>query len=161
MCGAPCCHRVSSKLSLNQTLWHMRNHYEGTWLDPTKDVGGGAFHSPYRLGLGRTWEYGGETYLNERSIGVEYAAMNIACVGRRTHRYGIVWWGADDSSFSLHAPLYGVTSRLPRSHDGGDCMGRVACREALGLPGSIAHFSLETMHWVRVLPCSYHATLFF
>lgn len=141
--------KASRKLSVNETMWHMRNHYEGTWFDPRSDVGAGAWQSPYRLGGGATWTYSGSRYVNERFIGTEKAAMNIVANQRPAHRYGVLWFGADDSTFSLHTPLYGATARLPRAWDGGNCTGRAACREAFGLPGSITKFSLESMHWVQ------------
>eukprot|EP00929_Paragymnodinium_shiwhaense_P002818 TRINITY_DN103117_c0_g1_i1.p1 TRINITY_DN103117_c0_g1~~TRINITY_DN103117_c0_g1_i1.p1 ORF type:complete len:608 (-),score=54.10 TRINITY_DN103117_c0_g1_i1:41-1864(-) len=147
--------KVGHKISVNESMWHMRNHYEGTVLDPRNDVGAGAWHSPYRLGEDMTWKYNGATYVNERQIGTQKAAMNIVANQRPNHKFGIVWWGPDDSSFSLHAPLYGATNRLPPSHDGGNCTGRAACRKAFGLPGNITKFSLQTMHWVTQLVANY------
>ena len=42
-------------VSVNDTLWQMRNHFEGLWLDPTTDVGAENWATPYRLGEGLTW----------------------------------------------------------------------------------------------------------
>jgi len=147
--------KAGHKINVNESMWHMRNHYEGTVLDPRNDVGAGPWHSPERLGEGLKWKYKDATYVNERKIGTPKAAMNIVCNQRPHKKFGIVWWGPDDSTFSLHAPLYGATTRLPPSHDGGNCTGRAACRKAFGLPGNITKFSLQTMHWVTQLVANY------
>mmetsp|Transcript_78340 Transcript_78340/g.135861 ORF Transcript_78340/g.135861 Transcript_78340/m.135861 type:complete len:293 (+) Transcript_78340:1-879(+) len=130
----------------------MRNHYEGTWFDPSRDIGAGQWHLPYRLGSpGLTWTYNGKRYTNERNVGVEKAAINIVANQRKDQRFGVLWFGVDDSTFSLHTPIYGVTTQLPASWDGGNCTGRAACREAFGLPGTITKFSTQAMHWVGQL----------
>jgi len=143
--------KAGHKIDVNESIWHMRNHYEGTILDPTGDVGAGAWHSPYRLGEGLVWTYRGKTFVNERKIGTQKAAMNIIANQRSQQKFGVVWWGPADSTFSLHTPIYGVTTRLPPSHDGGNCTGRAACRKEFGLPGNVTKFSLQTMHWVSKL----------
>lgn len=56
-------------ISLNETMWHMRNHFENTYLDPSLDVGAEQDASPYRLGEGLTWDYGDNEYVSERFIG--------------------------------------------------------------------------------------------
>lgn len=148
--------RVAHKLSVNDSIWLMRDHFEGTWFDTSQDVGAGAWHLPYRLGApGLTWKYKGETYVNERNIGVEKAALNIIANQRANHQFGVLWFGVDDSTFSLHAPIYGATTRLPPAWDGGNCLGRATCREALGLPGTITKFSTQAMHWVGQLIANY------
>jgi dipeptidase len=148
--------RVARKLSVNDSMWLMRDHYEGSWFDPTRDVGSGRYRTPYRLGAaGLNWEYEGKSYWNERLIGVEKTAINIIANQRPGHPYGVLWFGVDDPTFSVHTPLYGVTSRLPPAWDGGNCTGRAACREAFGLPGTITKFSLDAMHWVGQLVANF------
>lgn len=48
----------------------MSSHYEGSWFDPSVDVGAGAEHTPYRWN-GLTWDYDNLTYVNERFIGTD------------------------------------------------------------------------------------------
>jgi len=146
---------VKHKLSVNQTMWHMRNHYEGLWFDQSLDVGAGERASPYRLGQGLTWKHGGKNYVHERLIGVEKAAINQIFNARPEHKFGLVWFGVDDSTFSLHTPVYGVTTKLPAAWAGADCSGRAKCREAAGLPGTIGKFSTKAMHWVQQMVANY------
>merc|ERR1712137_660422 len=139
--------RTNQRLSVNDTMWHMRNHYEGTWFDSRYDVSAGEFSSPYRLGMGLTWDYGGKTYVNERPIGTYYAGWNVIMTQRPTQKYSVVWWGAGDSTFSPKTPFYGVTTRIPNSFSGSNCTGRSLCRVQAGLPGTVTEFSWDTMHW--------------
>ena len=138
----------SKLLTVNATFWLMRNHYEGTWLDPSLDVGSGIDASPYRLGASLTWSYEGADYVNERFIGTQAAAWSFIANQRKEQRYSVLWFGVDDSTFSVKTPFYGATSEVPSSYSGANCTGRSACREASGLPGSITSYTLETMHWI-------------
>lgn len=93
----------------------MRNHYEGTALDSRQDVGAGPFHSVFR-NPPSMWQSGGHEYVNERHVGVPYAAMHYTAQLRAWLPKpigGINWFSVDDSSFSVHAPFHGCTTRLP------------------------------------------------
>jgi hypothetical protein len=76
---------VRPREKLSHTAVHalMSNHYEQTWLDPSKDVGAGAEHSPYRWN-GLTWTSDGKSYVNERVVGVHYTGTCISHAPR-TH----------------------------------------------------------------------------
>ena len=39
--------RPASPLSLNHTMWAMRQHYEDSWFDSRADLGAGPYASPY------------------------------------------------------------------------------------------------------------------
>jgi len=140
--------KVDRKLTVNDTMWHMRNHYEGTWLDPRKDVGAGDWALPNRF-TSLQWSYGGADYVNERPIGVQYAGWNFVGVQRPNHRHSIIWFGADDSTFSIRAPFYGATNRVPLAWDDANCTGQTACRERNGLPGTRTKFSMKSQHWIQ------------
>jgi dipeptidase len=129
--------KAGHKISVNETMWHMRNHFEGTWFDPRGDVGAQAWHGPNRLGEDLVWDYQDVSYVNERPIGTQYAAWNFVGVQRSSQKYSVLWFGADDSTFSLHTPFYGAASRVPPAWDGATCTGRDLCRARLGLPGTI------------------------
>jgi dipeptidase len=62
----------------------LSSHYEGSWLDPSLDVGAGPEHSPYRWN-GLSWVGpDDETYVNERVVGTQ--------VSSNTHtRYFFFW----------------------------------------------------------------------
>jgi hypothetical protein len=57
----------------------------------------------------------------------------------------VLWFGVDDSTFSIKTPIYGATSKVPPSYDGGDCTGRSACRAKAGLPGSITEYDINSI----------------
>lgn len=68
--------KPDQKVSVNDTMWHMREHYDGLWLDGTNDIGATGARTPYRFG-GLTWKYKGITYVNERPVGVPYTGMRF------------------------------------------------------------------------------------
>ena len=55
--------KINHKLTVNDTMWLMRNHYEGTGLDPRHDVGAQAWHLPNRLGEDLSWSSGNKVYM--------------------------------------------------------------------------------------------------
>ena len=55
------------KLAASDLMGYMRDHYEGTPLDMTRDIGAGPHRLPYRW-RPLTWEVNGVTYCNERAI---------------------------------------------------------------------------------------------
>lgn len=149
--------KAGLKISVNDTMWHMRNHYEGTWFDTAVDVGAQAWGGRNRLGEDLIWGLQGakEQYVNERPIGTQYAGWNMIGNQRPKERFSVLWFGVDDSSFSLHTPFYGPSHAVPAAWSDGNCTNRAACREAAGLPGSMLHFSMDAMHWVQNLISNY------
>ena len=63
----------------------------------------------------------------------------------------VLWFGADDHSWSPKIPIHGGAREVHRSYDDGDCAGRSACRRALGLPGTTTEFSLENAWWLSTI----------
>lgn len=147
--------KTNQRLTVNDTMWHMRNHYEGTWFDPSSDIGAGHFSLPNRLGMGLQWQYKGKSYANERPIGTQYAAWNSIYNQRPDKKYSVNWWGPDDSTFSPHVPFYGAATRIPPSHNGGNCTGMSWCRVELGLPGHMSKFNIGSMHWITNMVANY------
>lgn len=145
--------KVNHKIDVNETMWHMRNHYQGTSLDPTFDVGAGAWHSPYRFG--RIGKYQGASYVNERSIGHATTAWNFVSEQRPHQKFSVLWFGVDDSTFTLRAPFYGVTTRVPAAWDDANCTSRDPCRESFKLPGTVRKFSFRSMWWVSNMIANY------
>ncbi|MGZ3460078.1 MAG: C69 family dipeptidase, partial [Archangium sp.] len=62
--------KPDKKLSVQDVMGLMRDHYEGTSLDMTKDVGAGPFAVPYRW-RPMTWEVDGKKYVHERAISTQ------------------------------------------------------------------------------------------
>lgn len=94
----------------------MRNHYEGTVLDPRLDVGAGDSGSPFRV-RPIVWKHDNNTYVNERSVGTQQAGWNFVAQLRGwlpAPIGGIIWFGVDDATFSVHAPFHGSTTTVPK-----------------------------------------------
>jgi dipeptidase len=60
--------KPKAKLTLDAMHKLMSHHFEGSWFDPSTDVGAGAELSPYRWN-GLEWESNGQSYVNERIVG--------------------------------------------------------------------------------------------
>jgi dipeptidase len=113
--------KPSSKLSLADVMQAMRNHYEGTALDNTgtlfSDVGSGAFHNPNRNSpiVWQTETNKGEQFFNERTIAQPPTGWSIVMQSRPNfprEMTSVLWYGIDDSSTSVHFPLYGSATRV-------------------------------------------------
>lgn len=99
----------------------MRNHYEGTALDNSgtefPDVGAESAHRPIRAGS-LTWSAPsspGKTFFNERTIAQSPTGWSIVCQTRADvpkEMAAIMWFGIDDSSTSVHFPVYGSVTRV-------------------------------------------------
>jgi dipeptidase len=115
------------QLSPQDVMQAMRNHYEGTALDGTgkvfPDVGAAQYADPNRKAP-TEWtasDAPGRTYFNERNIGQAPTGWSIVCQARPNvprHMAALLWFGIDDSSTSVHWPLYGSATRVPKSWAG-------------------------------------------
>lgn len=113
--------KPTEKLGSEDLMQAMRNHYEGTPLDNTghlfSDVGAGPFYDPIRNHPG-TWSASsspGKTYFHERTIAQSPTGWSIVCQARPNvprQMAGLLWFGIDDSSTSVHFPLYGSATRI-------------------------------------------------
>lgn len=114
--------KPSAKLSAQDVMQSMRNHYEGTALDTTgklfSDVGAAQFSDPNRNRPGE-WsasKYPGRTFFNERTIAQSPTGWSIVCQSRPSvprEMAALLWFGIDDSSTSVHWPIYGSMTRIP------------------------------------------------
>jgi dipeptidase len=101
------------KLTVQDVMNMMRDHYEGTPLDMTKDMGAGPYTLPYRW-RPMTWELDGKTYLNERATSTQQTGFSFITQSRGwlpDHIGGINWFGVDDTYGTVYIPMYcGMTS---------------------------------------------------
>lgn len=144
---------VRPKKKLTRATIHamLGSHYEGSFFDPTKDVGAGAEHTPYRWN--GHWSVDGKHYLNERVIGTQATAWHYVAQVKGgavpAPMRALVWFGADDHAWAPKVPLYCGATAVDRTYDDGNCSARLACRRALGLPGSMMEFSWDDAWWVN------------
>jgi dipeptidase len=114
-------------LSPQEVMESMRNHYEGTALDNTgklfPDVGAAQFYLPNRNSP-ITWtapSYPANEYFHERTIAQPPTGWSIVCQSRPNvprQMAALMWFGIDDSSTSVHFPVYGSVTRVPEGWAG-------------------------------------------
>jgi dipeptidase len=100
------------KISVQDMMSFMRDHFEGTPLDMTKDVGAGPYHLPYRW-RPLTWKVNGQEYCNERAAATQQTGFSFIAESRNwlpDWIGGIIWFGVDDAATTVYAPMYcGIT----------------------------------------------------
>ncbi|CAE7586007.1 pepDA [Symbiodinium microadriaticum] len=142
----------SSRVSRQELHAMLSSHFEGSWFDPTLDVGAGAEHTPYRWN-GLTWmSSSGQQYVNERVVGTQATAWHFVSVVNPdlpTPMRALSYFGVDDHAWSPKVPLFGGATKVHRSYDDGNCSARVACRQDLELPGYMMEFDWNAAFWVN------------
>lgn len=102
-------------LSLQDVQNGMRDHYEGTPFDVTKDLGGGIYNMPYRLSP-LSFKYDGKEYFNERPISTFQTAFTFVAQMRSSLPNpigGVMWFGTDDANMIVYTPVYCCTTKVP------------------------------------------------
>lgn len=103
------------KISVQDVMQLMRDHYEGTSLDMTKDLGAGPFECPYRW-RPMTWELNGEKYLHERATGTHQTGFSFVAQARNwlPDKFGgVFWFGVDDAASSCYVPMFCGINQIP------------------------------------------------
>ena len=111
----PLCISVPEKLSVKDVADAMRDHYEGTPMDMTQDIGAGGNALPYRW-RPMDFEVDGKKYINERAIATQQTGFWF--VGQSRPAYpdligGILWFGTDDAATSYITPIYTNVKEVP------------------------------------------------
>ncbi len=107
--------KPAQKVGMKDIADVMRDHYEGTPMDMTTDIGAGGHHTPYRW-RPMHFEYDGKEYLNERAIATQQTGFWIVCQGRSwlpDEIGGILWFGVDDAATSCLTPIYTSITKVP------------------------------------------------
>lgn len=103
--------KPTDKISPKQLFDAMRDHYEGTPMDMTTDLGAGGHALPYRW-RPMSFEVDGVTYMNERATATQQTGFWM--VGQaRPGKVGILWFGVDDAATSCLTPIYCNTTEVP------------------------------------------------
>lgn len=111
--------KPKQKLSLQDVMNSMRDHYEGTPFDITKDVGAGLYEAPYRP-TPLVWEHKGKKYFNERPISTQQTAGTYVIQLRASLPNaigGVLWYGNDDPNMVAYTPVYCCASKAPECYD--------------------------------------------
>jgi len=103
----PLCIKPDHKLDVRDAMELMRDHFEGTEFDMTKDVGAGPFASPYRW-RPMTWKLDGQEYLHERAISTQQTGFSFVAQSRAwlpDPVGGVLWFGVDDTYTTCYVPV--------------------------------------------------------
>lgn len=107
--------KPSEKISVKDLADVMRDHYEGTPMDMTQDIGAGGNALPYRW-RPMDFEYEGKTYTNERAIATQQTGFWFVGQSRGwlpDMIGGIIWFGTDDAATSYVTPVYTNVTEVP------------------------------------------------
>jgi len=93
----------------------MRDHFEGTPFDMTKDPGAGSFGVPYRW-RPLTYTVDSAEYVNERAIATQQTGFSFVAQMRNwmpDAAGGILWFGVDDANTSVYVPIFCGINKIP------------------------------------------------
>ena len=96
------------KLRVQDVMELMRDHFQGTKMDMTQDLGAGPFKCPYRWRpMGFTID--GQEYVHERAISTQQTGFSMVIESREhmpTFAKGLMWFGVDDTYSTVYMPIY-------------------------------------------------------
>lgn len=107
--------KPDKKLTLQDVMGLMRDHFEGTPLDMTQDVGAGPFKLPYRW-RPLTYKVDSVEYCNERAASTQQTGFSFVAQSRSwlpNPIGGILWFGVDDTYSTCYAPMYCGINKVP------------------------------------------------
>ena len=105
------------KLDMHDVANAMRDHYEGTKMDMTTDIGAGPYKVPYRW-RPMSWKYNGVSYVHERATATHQTGWWFVAQSRGwlpNAIGGILWFGVDDAATSCLTPIYCSANRVPET----------------------------------------------
>jgi dipeptidase len=114
--------KPDNKLTTHDLMTYMRDHYEGTPLDMTKDIGAGPYRLPYRW-RPLTWSVGDVTYFNERATATQQTGYSFVTESRNwlpDWIGGIFWFGVDDAATTVYNPMYCGINNVPEPFAAGN-----------------------------------------
>ncbi|MBQ5904105.1 MAG: C69 family dipeptidase [Alistipes sp.] len=124
--------KPDTKVSPKTVMDCMRDHYEGTKMDMTTDIGAGSEACPYRW-RPMYWTVDGVEYCNERAIATQQTGFWL--MGQaRPGKVGILWFGTDDAATSPLTPIYVNSQEVPECLKEGN--------------GTMLKYSDTSMFWI-------------
>ena len=129
--------RPKAPLSVQDVKDMMRDHYEGTPLALTEDLGMGAWEMPYRP-TPLSFEVDGKKYFNERPISTQQSACVYVSQMRSwlpNHIGGVTWFANDEANMTVFTPCYCNMTQAPECYD--------------KHTADAFHFSTRSAYWVE------------
>ena len=128
--------KPSRKITMKDVADVMRDHFEGTPMDMTQDIGAGGNGLPYRW-RPMDFEWEGSVYTNERAIATQQTGFWFVAQSRGSlpdEVGALLWFGCDDAATSYLTPIYVSTAEVP------ECL-RVG-------NGDMLHYSPTSQFWM-------------
>ena len=128
--------KPSRKISVKDVADVMRDHYEGTPMDMTQDIGAGGNALPYRW-RPMNFTVDGKEYVNERAIATQQTGFWFVGQARGwlpDEIGSLIWFGCDDAATSHLTPIYVNTSEVPECFRVGN--------------GDMLHYSPTSAFWM-------------
>ena len=128
--------KPAAKVGVADVAYVMRDHYEGTPMDMTQDIGAGGNGLPYRW-RPMSFEWEGKRYTNERAIATQQTGFWFVAQARAwlpDEVGALIWFGCDDAATSYLTPIYASTKAVP------ECL-----REG---NGDMLHYSPTSQFWM-------------
>ena len=128
--------RPERKLTVKDVADVMRDHFEGTPMDMTTDIGAGGNALPYRW-RPMDFEYEGQLYVNESAIATQQTGFWFVGQSRGWLPDvigGLLWFGTDDAATSYLTPIYTNITKVPECFAEGN--------------GSILEYSPTSAFWM-------------
>ncbi|MCR4827979.1 MAG: C69 family dipeptidase [Bacteroidales bacterium] len=124
------------KVDVQEVMNLMRDHFEGTPMDMTKDVGAGPFACPYRW-RPMGWTVDGKEYIHERATSTQQTGFSFVAQCRSwlpNKLGGIIWFGVDDTYSTCYCPMYCGITEIPECFREGN--------------GSMVEYSSTSAFWL-------------
>lgn len=112
--------KPAKEVSASDLKEMMRDHFEGTPLDMTQDIGAGPFDVPYRW-RPMTFTVDSLEYTHERAIATQqtgFSFVSSMSPDRPEAMKGILWFGVDDANTCVYVPVFNSTDTVPPALDG-------------------------------------------
>lgn len=132
-----------NKVDVKDVASLMRDHYQGTELDMTCDLGAGAHKMPYRWRpMGFTVD--GVEYTNERAIATQQTGWWY--VGECRNWLpdpigGVLWFACDDTATSPLTPFYCGITKVPFAYEEGNGHMTKWAQSAFWIQNSVTNFT--------------------
>lgn len=115
--------KPDKKVSVHDVMQLMRDHFEGTKMDMTHDIGAGPFDCPYRW-RPMYWTTDSVNYfVNERAVSTQQTGFVFVAQSRSwlpDPVGGIFWFGVDDTYSTVFSPMYCGITKVPHSYAEGN-----------------------------------------
>ncbi|MCD4834683.1 MAG: C69 family dipeptidase [Bacteroidales bacterium] len=128
--------KPDKKLSVRDVMGLMRDYYQNTPMDMTKDVGAGPYNSIVRW-RPLYWKVEGQQYFNERATSTQQTGFSFVTQSRNwlpDPIGGIIWFSVDDAYSTVYNPMYCGMTEVPETYAVGN--------------GSIMEYSDNAAFWV-------------